>query len=98
MRSSHITEIPGSVSTVDMTDGRLKLIVAKDKLKPGERIDVKTPNAVTAVRGTTIITEILRTPTGVTTLLSVLNGFVDVTPSPRSRASRGLRSPASRAR
>ena len=75
-----ITEVPGSVSTIDMTDGRLKLIVAKDKLKPGERIDVKTPNAVTAVRGTTIITEILRTPSGVTTLLSVLNGFVDVTP------------------
>jgi len=75
-----ITEVPGSVSTIDMTDGRLKLIVAQDKLKPGERIDVKTPNAVTAVRGTTIVTEILRTPTGVTTLLSVLKGFVDITP------------------
>ena len=73
-----ITEVPGSTSTVDMTDGKLKLF-AKE-LKAGERIDVKTPNAVTAVRGTTIVVEVLHPPTGVMTLLSVLNGFVEMTP------------------
>jgi len=73
-----ITELPGSTSTIDITDGKLKLF-AKE-LKAGERIDVKTPNAVTAVRGTTIVVEVQHTPAGVRTLLSVLNGFVEITP------------------
>src|SRR5436190_5640113 len=52
-----ITEVPG-VSTVEITDGTLKLAVIKDRMKVGERIDVKTPNAITAIRGTTIVTEL----------------------------------------
>src|SRR5436190_24184634 len=47
-----ITSVPG-IATVEITDGLLKLAVFKDKMKAGERIDVKTPNAITAVRGTT---------------------------------------------
>jgi hypothetical protein len=74
-----ITEVPG-VATVDMTDGLLKLSVIKDRMKPGDRVDVKTPNAITAVRGTTIVVEVLTSPSGPTTRLTVLNGFVDITP------------------
>src|SRR5215467_14482903 len=59
----------------------MKLAVLKSNpLKPGERIDVRTPNAVTAVRGTTIVVEVVKTSTGVMTILSVLNGVVDMTP------------------
>ena len=74
-----ITEVPG-VATVEITDGLLKLAVNKDKMKPGDRIDVKSPNAITAVRGTTIVVEVMKTPAGPTTRLSVLNGFVEMTP------------------
>jgi hypothetical protein len=74
-----ITEVPG-VSTVEITSGMLKLVVAKDRMKAGERIDVKTPNAITAVRGTTIVTELVKVPAGLLTRLTVLEGFVDITP------------------
>ena len=74
-----ITEVPG-VSTVEITDGTLKLAVIKDRMKVGERIDVRTPNAITAIRGTTIVTELTKTPAGPVTRLTVLDGFVDITP------------------
>jgi len=74
-----ITEVPG-VSTVEITSGTLKLVVAKDRMKAGERIDVKTPNAITAVRGTTIVTELVKAAAGLQTRLTVLDGFVDITP------------------
>ena len=78
-----ITETPGT-STVEITDGLLKLAVNKDRMKPGDRIDVRTPNAITAVRGTTIVVEVVRTPaapatTPPTTRLTVLEGFVEIT-------------------
>jgi len=84
-----ITEVPG-VATVEITDGLLKLAVNKDKMKPGDRIDVKSPNAITAVRGTTIVVQVLKTPAGPMTLLSVLNGFVEITPiDPATGAPKG---------
>ena len=73
-----ITEDPG-VSTVDITDGKLKLAVLKDRMKAGERVEVKTPNAVTAVRGTVVVMEVVRTPSGVTSRITVLIGSVEVT-------------------
>jgi ferric-dicitrate binding protein FerR (iron transport regulator) len=78
-----ITEAPGT-STVEITDGLLKLAVNKDRMKPSDRIDVRTPNAITAVRGTTIVVEVVRTPaapptTPPTTRLTVLEGFVEIT-------------------
>ena len=77
-----ITETPGT-STVEITDGLLKLTVLKGKMGPGDRIDVRTPNAITAVRGTTIVVELVK-PTGApaappTTRLTVLEGFVEIT-------------------
>lgn len=87
--SLRITEVPG-VATVDMSDGLLKLSVLKDRMKPGDRVDVKTPNAITAVRGTTIVVEVSTTPSGPTTRLTVLNGVVDITPiDPVTGAPRG---------
>ena len=44
------------------------------EMKPGERVDVRTPNAVAGVRGTVLIVEALRN----TSTVTVLRGLVDV--------------------
>ena len=54
-----ITEIPGR-STVDIESGKLSLAVARDKMRPGEQIEIRTPNALAAVRGTVVVAEVVR--------------------------------------
>ncbi|OGK85027.1 MAG: hypothetical protein A2X52_09780 [Candidatus Rokubacteria bacterium GWC2_70_16] len=51
-----ITEIPGQ-ATINLESGKVSLAVARDRMRPGESIEVRTPNAVAAVRGTVLITE-----------------------------------------
>jgi hypothetical protein len=79
-----ITEVPGK-STIDLNDGKIAVAVAKDKMRPGEQIEVKTPNAVAAVRGTTFVVEVERATAqlgggsgGVTTHVFGFTGQVDV--------------------
>ena len=69
-----ITEVPG-VSTIDLTSGRIAVAVDKTRMKPGERVDVRTPNAIAGVRGTVLIVEV----DGNTSSVTVLRGLVDVT-------------------
>jgi hypothetical protein len=80
-----ITEVPGR-STVDLDSGKVAVAVAKDKMQPGEQIEVKTPNAVAAVRGTVFIAEVVRASAsasnaqgGTTANFYVLTGQVAVT-------------------
>ncbi len=54
-----ITEVPGR-STIDLDSGKVAVAVAKEKMRPGETIEVKSPNAVAAVRGTVFIVEVIR--------------------------------------
>ena len=54
-----ITEVPGK-STIDLETGKFALAVAREKMRPGEEIQIRTPNAVAAVRGTVVITEVNR--------------------------------------
>jgi hypothetical protein len=68
-----ITEAPG-LSTIDLTSGRIAVAVDKTKMKPGERVDVRTPNAIAGVRGTVFIVEVHRN----TSTVTVLRGLVDV--------------------
>jgi len=75
----------GSTATIDVAAGKIALAVAKDRMQQGERIDVKTPNAVAAVRGTVLITEVVQAtaaaadpPGTVTTRFTLLTGIVDV--------------------
>ncbi|HET7340274.1 MAG TPA: FecR family protein [Methylomirabilota bacterium] len=78
--SLRINEVPGG-STIDVTDGKLKVYVGKDHLKPGERIEVRTPTAITAVRGTAWITEVIKRPSAPPlSRITVLDGIVEVTP------------------
>jgi hypothetical protein len=80
-----ITEVPGR-STVDLDSGKIAVAVAKDRMRPGEQIEVKTPNAVAAVRGTVFIAEVIRASAsannaqgGLTANFYILAGAVAVT-------------------
>ena len=53
-----ITE-EGGRSTVDLQSGKVGLAVVREKMKPGEVIEVHTPHAVAAVRGTVLVVEIV---------------------------------------
>src|SRR6266446_6812599 len=53
-----ITESPGR-SFVNLESGKIGLAVARDRLAPGESVDIRTPNAVVGVRGTVVVTEVL---------------------------------------
>src|SRR3989454_9055678 len=54
-----ITEVPGK-STIDLEIGKIAMAVARDKMRPGESIEVRTPNAVAGVRGTVFLAEVIR--------------------------------------
>jgi len=73
-----ITEVPG-VATINLGAGRIAVAVAKGLMKPGEVIQIKTPNAVTAIRGTVVIAEVEPVPQGSQSTISILRGLVDVT-------------------
>lgn len=70
-----ITEAPG-VATVDVTAGRVAVAVARERMRAGDLIEVKTPNAVAGIRGTVIVAEVLDAEHSVVT---VLKGTIDVT-------------------
>jgi len=72
-----ITESSG-VSTIHLDDGRISVAVSKGLMKRGEVIEIKTPNAVAAVRGTVVVAEVFPGGT-VRSTISVLRGLVDVT-------------------
>ena len=74
-----ITEMPGR-SIVDLATGRMALTVAKERMKSGESIEIRTPNAVASVRGTVVVAEINGAGTAnVASAFTVLRGNVDVT-------------------
>jgi hypothetical protein len=69
-----ITETPG-LSTIHLTGGRIAVAVEKSRMQPGERVDIRTPNAVAGVRGTVLIVE----AEGNVSTVTVLRGLVHVT-------------------
>jgi hypothetical protein len=74
-----ITEVPG-VATVQLGEGRISVAVSKALMKPGDVIEIKTPNTVTAIRGTVVIAEV--EPAGgadYRSTITILRGLVDVT-------------------
>src|SRR5215467_4899611 len=73
-----ITEVPG-VATINLGAGRIAVAVAKGLMKPGEVIEIKTPNSVTAIRGTVVIAEVQPTVGGHQSTITILRGLVDVT-------------------
>ena len=85
-----ITEVPG-VATVQLGEGRISVAVSKALMKPGEVIEIKTPNAVTAIRGTVVVADVEPAGNGYRSTITILRGLVDVT---RLDATAGLVGPA----
>ena len=72
-----ITERPGA-STVNLTTGRIAVAVDKTRVKPGEIVEIRTPNAVAAIRGTVVVAEVTPDLGGSRSTITVLRGLIDV--------------------
>jgi FecR-like protein len=78
-----ITEDTGR-STIDLTSGKIAMGVLRQRMRPGEVIEIRTPNAIAAIRGTVLVVELIPEPAGprgtprYTTKVSVLHGLVEV--------------------
>ena len=77
-----ITEVPG-VATVDVGSGRVAVAVARQRMRPGDLVEVRTPNAVAGIRGTVIVAEVFDPRHSV---ITVLKGVIDVTRLDAGRA------------
>ena len=83
LSSLTITEETGR-STVDLTSGKIAMGVVRQRMRPGEVIEIRTPNAIAAIRGTVLVVELIPAPGGVagrpryTTKVHVLRGLVEV--------------------
>lgn len=53
-----ITEELGLRSTLHLPIGKVSIAVARQKMNPGETIEIRTPNATATVRGTVFIVEV----------------------------------------
>ena len=79
-----VNEVP-STATVELGLGRLAIAVAKDKMRPGDSVEIKTPNCVVGIRGTVVVAEVAKTAARgtiaglFTTTITVLRGTVGVT-------------------
>ncbi|HKW93870.1 MAG TPA: FecR domain-containing protein, partial [Methylomirabilota bacterium] len=79
-----ITEDAGRV-TVDLQSGKIGVAVVKSRMRPGEVIEIRSPNATAAVRGTVFVVEVdpakaeqsTGTPT-TTTRVHLFHGALDV--------------------
>lgn len=52
-----VTEEAGRV-TVDLVSGKIGVAVVKGRMRPGEVIEIRSPNATAAVRGTVFVVEV----------------------------------------
>jgi hypothetical protein len=77
-----ITEVPG-VATVDVGSGRVAVAVARERMRPGDLVEVRTPNAVAGIRGTVIVAEVFDAQRSI---ITVLKGVIDVTRLDAGRA------------
>src|SRR5438105_6498529 len=78
-----VNEVP-STATVELGLGRLAIAVAKDKMRSGDSVEIKTLNCVVGIRGTVVIAEVAKTAArgatdSFTTTITVLRGTVGVT-------------------
>jgi len=72
-----ITEEPGR-ATIDLTSGKIGVAVAKQRMRPGESLEIRTPNAVAAVRGTVITAETAMVAGTQVTEYDVQSGTLDL--------------------
>ena len=53
-----ITEAAGA-SRLTLSEGKVAIVLARSRMRPGETLEVHTPDAVAAVRGTVFVVEVL---------------------------------------
>ena len=71
-----ITDVPATQSsTIDLESGKFSLAVAREKMRPGEEILIRTPNAVAGVRGTVVVTDVTRQGAQLTGAAAVVTRF-----------------------
>jgi hypothetical protein len=68
-----ITEVPGT-STLSLLSGGIAVAVVRERMKPGESLEIRMPNAVAAVRGTSLIAD----RQGDRSIITVLHGLVEI--------------------
>ena len=71
-----------TTSTIEISSGKVALAVAKTLMKPGDSVQIKTPNAMAGVRGTMVVVDVtgpVQVGGSVTTRFTLLTGIVDVT-------------------
>jgi hypothetical protein len=73
-----ITEVPG-LATIQLGEGRISVAVSRALMKPGQVIEIKTPNAVTAIRGTVVVAEVAPMGASHRSTITILRGLVEVT-------------------
>jgi hypothetical protein len=78
-------------AVVDLRSGGIAFSVARPRLRPGESVLIHTPNAVAAVRGTSIVVE----TQGTTSRFHVLTGTLDVASRANPTGWQRLQAPAS---
>jgi hypothetical protein len=68
--------------TVDLQSGKVGVAVVKGRMRPGEVIEIRSPNAVAAVRGTVFVVDVDPIPVGqsaaATTRIHLFQGALDV--------------------
>ena len=72
-----ITEVPGR-STVNLESGKIALAVARERMRAGDSIEIRTPNAVAGIRGTVVIADykaLTAPPGGLTTFFGLKGTF-----------------------
>src|SRR4029077_12264169 len=74
-----LRETPG-VSTLELDAGALALALNKDRLKPGDSVEIKTPDAVARIRGTIVVAAIVGDSTGMASRFTVMSGTAEVIP------------------
>lgn len=77
-----VTEEAGRV-TVDLQSGKIGVAVVKGRMRPGEVIEIRSPNATAAVRGTVFVVEVDPIKAGAaapvtTTRVHLFQGALDV--------------------
>jgi len=80
-RSALTIHETSTTSTIEISSGKIALAVAKDRMKPGESVQIKTPNAMAGVRGSVVIADVaepVQVGGSITTRFTLLTGIVDV--------------------
>ncbi len=82
-----ITEEPGR-AVVELQTGTLALRVNKARVRPGESVEVQTPNAIVAVRGSFLVAEVSGSADAPQTRLTALEATLPIVVTPRSDPTR----------